>query len=163
MSDPVAAGAVDFPEWIRPHWPAMARLAARLAGRAEWEDVLQDALALAWRRRDQFDESRGSARTWLLTLTADQARKSLRALRPSVGFEPDETAAVIASGPDVDLERALATLTDRQRLAVELYYYLGLPVADVGQVMACSVGTVKSTLSDARARLRAQLGESFDD
>jgi DNA-directed RNA polymerase specialized sigma24 family protein len=50
-------------------------------------------------------------------------------------------------------------LSRRQRLAVELHYFLGLPVSECATVMSCSEGTVKSTLSDARARLRLDLEE----
>jgi RNA polymerase sigma-70 factor (ECF subfamily) len=59
--------------------------------------------------------------------------------------------------PDLDLDRALRGLSSRQRLAVELFYYLGLPVSEVALVMGCAEGTVKSTLADARARLRTTL------
>ena len=62
----VRPGRLDraaFGEWIRPHWPAMSRLAVRLAGPGEGEDVLQDALGLAWRKRESFDAARGAART----------------------------------------------------------------------------------------------------
>ena len=62
---------------------------------------------------------------------------------------------------DVDLRAALQKLTDRQRAAVALHYYLGVPVADVAEVLGCAPGTVKSTLSDARGRLRALLGEDY--
>jgi RNA polymerase sigma-70 factor (ECF subfamily) len=46
-------------------------------------------------------------------------------------------------------------------LAVELHYYLDLPVNDIAQVMRCSPGTVKSTLADARARLLQHLGKDY--
>ncbi|HRA75842.1 MAG TPA: sigma factor-like helix-turn-helix DNA-binding protein, partial [Propionicimonas sp.] len=59
------------------------------------------------------------------------------------------------------LERALRRLSARQRLAVDLHYYLGLDVAGTAAVMRCSPGTVKSTLSDARGRLRRLLGEDY--
>jgi RNA polymerase sigma factor (sigma-70 family) len=144
-----------FAEFVRPHWTAMARLARRLCG-ADWEDVLQDALALAWRTRGRFDADRGAPRTWLLTLTADQARKNQRRAKPHVVLL-DETAEPAAIR-DIDVERAIDALSERQRIAVELFYFLDLPVADIATVMSCSVGTVKSTLSDARARLRDHLG-----
>lgn len=143
-----------FAAFVRPHWDGMARLAHRLCGQ-DWEDVLQDALALAWRTRDSYDASRGTARTWLLTLVADQARKSRRRRRAAVDLvdepshEPDR---------DLDIERAVRSLSDRQRVAVELFYFLDLPVAEIAIAMSCSTGTVKSTLSDARARLRELLG-----
>ena len=57
----------------------------------------------------------------------------------------------------MDVERALGRLTRRQRMAVECVYFVGLTVAETAAVMGCSDGTVKSTLSDARARLRSLL------
>ena len=44
---PPADGA-GFAEWVRPHLPAMARLAARLAVGADRDDIVQEALARAW-------------------------------------------------------------------------------------------------------------------
>jgi RNA polymerase sigma-70 factor (ECF subfamily) len=149
-----AAPEAAFALFVEPHWAAMTRLARRLAG-GEWEDVVQDALVLAWRKRDRFDPVRGSAAAWLLTLTADAARKTHRRRRATVELV-DAPASDPASG--VDLERALGRLTQRQRLAVELHYFLGLKVDEMAQVMGCSSGTVKSTLSDARRRLRDELG-----
>jgi DNA-directed RNA polymerase specialized sigma24 family protein len=49
-----------FADWIRPHWDGLAQLARRLAPPAEWEDVLQEALSAAWRKRGQFDEQRAT-------------------------------------------------------------------------------------------------------
>ncbi|MDQ1724231.1 MAG: hypothetical protein QOG52_1259 [Frankiaceae bacterium] len=149
-----------FQAWVSPHWPAMAHFAARLVGTVDREDVVQDALALAWRKRDRFDASRGSARSWLLALVADQARKSHRraARRPRSVTLPD-----LDSGGQVecsvDVERAIRRLSVRQKLAVDLYYFLDLPVAEVAAVMGCSEGTAKSTLADARTRLHDYLGD----
>lgn len=156
-------GAAEAPEaafalFVEPHWAAMTRLARRLSG-AEWEDVLQDALVLAWRKRDRFDPARGTAVAWLLTLTADAARKTHRRRRATVELV-DGPANEPASR--VDLESALARLTRRQRLAIELHYFLGMKVDEMAQVMGCSSGTVKSTLSDARRRLRDELGGEPD-
>lgn len=147
-----------FAEFVRPHWAAMARLARRLVG-YDWEDVLQDALALAWRTRDKYDPARGSERTWLLVLVTDQARKSLRRSRPHVELVDDP--AEPSAGNDVDIERAVRSLPSRQRIAVELFYFLDLPVAEIAVAMSCTPGTVKSTLSDARASLRARIGGNY--
>lgn len=151
-----------FAAFVAPHWEGMARLAARLAPSGEWEDVLQEALVAAWRKRSQYDDERGTARNWLLAIVADQCRKGHRrrfARREQLLTdlpldEPDRSA-------EADLDRALLRLTDRQRAVVALHYYLGLPVADVGAVLGVSAGTVKSTLSDARERLRSELGEEY--
>jgi RNA polymerase sigma-70 factor (ECF subfamily) len=147
-----------FAEFVRPHWDAMARLARRLCG-SDWEDVLQDALALAWRTRARFDPERGTERTWLLTLTADQARKHRRRSRTHLELVDEPESSLPTR--DLDIERAIAELSERQRLAVELFYFLDLSVRDIAAVLSCSEGTVKSTLSDARQRLRASLGGEF--
>ncbi len=138
----------------------MARLARRLAPSGLWEDALQEALAAAWRKRTQFDASRGNARNWLLAIVADQAMKGRRRHRL---VEPlrDLADESTDSDADLDLRRALSRLTVRQRTAVTLHYYLGLPVAEVADILGCSAGTVKSTLSDSRARLRRELGEQY--
>jgi RNA polymerase sigma-70 factor (ECF subfamily) len=154
--------AGDFETLVAPHWKLMARLAYRLSPAGEWEDVLQDALGAAWRKRAQFDPDRGTARNWLLAVVADQARKGHRRLW-SRREQELEDRPVEDTRADVDLARALGRLTARQRTAVELHYYLGLPLADVAQVLGCSAGTVKSTLSDARAKLRGELGEDYRD
>jgi RNA polymerase sigma factor (sigma-70 family) len=151
-----ARGTIDgFTEWVAPHVPAMHQLAARLAGNAEREDVVQDSLVRAWRRWETFRPERGSPRVWLLAIVADQARRRRRR-RSEVLAEP----GVVSFESDVDLERAIARLAPRQRLAVELHYFVGLAVKDAAQVMGCAEGTVKSTLADARERLRGWLEDS---
>ena len=165
--------ADGFSRWVQPHWQAMARLAARYS--RDSEDILQDALAVAWRKRLQFDPARGTARTWLLTITADQRskawRRTVRTLsRPWAEPEAGRTSAGSARAvsfetpaPEVrlDLRRAISHLPAKQALAVDLHYYLGLGIADVAAVMRCPEGTVKSHLSRARGRLRTQLGDDY--
>jgi len=158
VADPpagVPAEPAGFADWVRPHLPAMARLAARLAPGADRDDVVQEALVRAWTKRRLYDGARGTAAAWLLAITADQAAKARR--RASSGGRIVPVEPEPAAGPDPDLARAVATLSARQRLAVDCFFYAGLSVTETAAVMGCSEGTVKSTLSDARARLRPLL------
>ncbi|MGO9876776.1 MAG: RNA polymerase sigma factor [Acidimicrobiia bacterium] len=151
--------ADEFGEWVSPHLGAMGLLATRLVGSAEGDDLVQDALTRAWRKREQFDAARGTPRAWLLAIVADRARRSWRRPRPPV----PPTRKELVSGPDglrVDVERAIAALPARMRLAVECVYVVDLTIAETAQVMGISDGTVKSTLSHARDRLRLMLEES---
>jgi RNA polymerase sigma factor (sigma-70 family) len=151
--------AADFARWVEPHWSSMARLSARHSNDVDFEDILQEALAVAWRKRESFDPERGSPRNWLLAITADQARKARRKRSWQVSAPlRDDAPKQPSIEAKIDLDRALQKLTARQKLAVDLYYYLGLPIADVAAVMGCAEGTAKSTLSDARDRLRTHLG-----
>jgi RNA polymerase sigma-70 factor (ECF subfamily) len=63
----------------------------------------------------------------------------------------------------IDIRHAVGLLPPRQRLAVDCVYYVGLSVAETASVMRCSEGTVKSTLSDARKRLRLRLEVRNED
>ena len=157
--------AEGFARAVEPHWEAMAAIAAR-AGDAR-DDVLQDALAAAWRRRRSYDPARGGLRGWLLAIAADARSKHWRDARRMP--EPVDTSQAVEVDPGrdgsqaLDVDRALSSLTARERLAVDLYYYADLGVDDTAAAMRCSPGTVKSTLSSARTRLRAYLGEDYRD
>lgn len=159
VQGPPPGDGPGFVAWVRPHLVAMSRLAGRLAVGADRDDVVQEALARAWTKRSQYDAGRGTPSAWLLAITADQARKAVRRMRPAGGslFEID----VAVPRPDLDarmdVDQAIMSLSSRQRLAVDCYYFADLSVAETAAVMGCSEGTVKSTLSDARARLRTLL------
>ena len=156
----------EFGDWARPSLLAMTRLARRLAPGADADDIVQDALTRAWQKRAQYDPGRGTPTTWLLAITADQARAARRAHQRRLRLVDD--SAELPDPPsadrlaDLDLERAITTLGERQQLAVHLHYFLGLSVDETAAVMDCAVGTVKSTLFDARGRLRAVLGDDDD-
>lgn len=166
MADPTGVDAGAFAAWAGPALVPMTRLARRLAPHADPEDVVQDALARAWVKRRQYDAQRGTAVTWLLAIVADVARSARRTrtrwlkVVDDIADVPERPAA--HGDPDVDLERAIARLSERQQLAVHLHYFVGLPVDETARVMDCSAGTVKSTLFDARTRLRALLGDDDD-
>ncbi len=154
MSAPAAPD--EFAEWVRPHIPAMRRLAARLAPELDADDAVQEALLRAWRKRGQFDARRGTPSAWLLAIAADQARQARRRQRQAVLL--GEVSGRVQSADDaVDIEFAVGQLPARQRLAVDCFYFVGLSVVETAAVMRCSEGTVKSTLSDARERLRPLL------
>ena len=154
----VADGSADdFAAWVEPHVPAMARFASRLVPSADRDDLVQDALVRAWRRWSTYDGRRGTPLPWLLAIVADQGRRGRLRSRPTLPV-PDPGLHVELAPADLDLERAIATLSPRQRTAVDLYYFVDLDVATIAAVMGCAPGTVKATLSQARARLHELLG-----
>lgn len=134
--------AGSFADGVQPHWLVMQRFAARLVPIDERDDLLQDVLERAWRKWRTFDPDRGSAQSWLLAIVVDRARRFRQRARPvAVALDDRDDRSV----PDRDLlgdmvlRSAVELLTERRRTAVELY---------------CAEGTVKATLSAARAELR---------
>lgn len=153
---------VAFQAWVAPFLPAMTRYASRLVSSTDRDDVVQEALVRAWSKWGTFDPSRGSPVAWLLAIVRDRSRRQRTRSGPdrARADRPDDAAWMTPA--DIDLERAIAVLTDRQRLAVDLYYFVDLDIATISLVMECAPGTVKATLSQARDRLRSAL-EDHDD
>lgn len=133
----------------------MARLAARLVGDTDRDDLIQEALSRAWRRWETYDPERGSPQTWLLAIVADRARRLPRRLTGLPAW--CERPELVMPEGDLDLERAIQRLPKRQRMAVELHYFVGLTTSETASVMSCAEGTVKSALHDARSNLRRTL------
>ena len=154
--DPIPDSALEFADWVSPHVAVMASLAVRMTSASERDDVVQEALLRAWTKRHQYDPMRGTLRTWLLAITADQARRARRRARPDVAIA---NLSVPSHSIDdrLDLEDAVARLPSRQRLAIDCFYFVDLSIAETAAVMRCSAGTVKSTLLDARQHLRVLL------
>lgn len=145
----------EFADLVRPHVLAMTRLALRLGPSAAADDVVQEALVRAWRHRSRYDPTRGAFATWLLTIVANEARRAGNGRSLPLRIDP------AGGGPSlddrIDIEKAVATLPARQKLAVDCFYFAGLSVSQTAAVMSASEGTVKSTLADARANLRKLL------
>jgi RNA polymerase sigma-70 factor, ECF subfamily len=151
-------------------------LAYRVLGdRGAAEDVVQEAFLSAWRRAESFETARGSVRTWLLSIVHHRAIDRLRGTAgrtrqdaPIDDFERTlaiddpwrEVAQVIQRET---LRRALATLPEAQRRAVEMAYFDGYTQQEIATAMAVPVGTVKGRLRLAMQRLRSLLAGIEDD
>lgn len=166
------AGSPDLPQafadWVGPHLSLITAVAAREVGRADADDLVQEALLRAWRRRSTFDATKGSVRVWLLAVLLDRARRHrVRGLArmgwhrvpQQVDDSPVRSDATGHAGSDqrLDVDAALRRLPRRQRQVITLHYLADLTVTDVAHVLGISVGTVKSQLFDARKALRGTL------
>ncbi|MHB1415530.1 MAG: RNA polymerase sigma factor [Chloroflexota bacterium] len=148
----------------------MFTYALRLTGnQAIAEEVLQDSLLAAWKGASGF---RGEARllTWLLGIVHRQALNATRRKRlPTAELIEAADAPDGDPGPERSAEagerrrvmaRAIGSLSTAHRTALELVFYQGLSLAEVAEVCACPVGTVKSRLNNPKAHLRKALDEA---
>lgn len=152
----------DFAAWIEPHQAMIARVVARLARPADRDDAYQRTLVAAWRYREGFDEERGSLPAWLATIAANEARRTWRIPATTTlppGFEGVPHLELGSVERDLDLERCIRRLPERQRTAVHLYYFADLAIADVALVMDATEVSVKDLLFRARRRLAVLMGE----
>lgn len=163
-----------FRELVDRHRQRVHALCMRYFGnRADAQDAVQETFLTVLRRAGTF---RGEAQvsTWLHRVTIntchDLARK--RARRPQTPVE--DIAAVVdavdAAHDDLDalhladvLREALASLDEETRALLLLCVVEGAPYAEVAQLYGIAVGTVKSRVHRARARLATLLGGLLDD
>ncbi len=140
-----------------------------LRDRALAEEVAQEVMVEVWRKADRFDPDRGTASGWITTLAHRRAVDRVRSEQASRDRDDrvsrrDEPRAFDAVADEVQVNldhwqvrRALSTLTDRQREAIELAYFGGHTYRDVARVLDIPEGTAKSRLRDGLLRLREAL------
>lgn len=142
----------------RHHRPLMAH-AMRLTGRREdAEDAVQGAWQDIFVTLERLKEPR-AFRAWAYRIVTGKAgrlmRSEMAARRRDDGLPEPEAPP----GPDAAVERgdvhaAIATLPSGQRAAIALFYLEGFSVAEVAVALAIPLGTAKTRLMTARARLR---------
>jgi RNA polymerase sigma factor (sigma-70 family) len=165
-----------YEELVRTYQGIAFRTAYLVAGSAEdAQDAAQEAFVKAYRALGRF--RRGSPfRPWLLRIVANEAKNRRRAAgrRTALAFRAGttETSGGAAPSPEGDLLggerreellRALGRLRDEDRLVVACRYFLDLSEEDTAQTLGWRRGTVKSRLSRALERLRAELGSEEVD
>ena len=121
------------------------------------EDAVQEALVRAW-MRSQRGEPIGSLPAWVAAVALNQTRSGWRravAERRARRRLPERSGSMAAAPSEehVDVARALEALPRRQREVAVLRYLLEMSTAEVASVLGIGEGTVKSSLSRARAHL----------
>lgn len=152
------AREADFDALVGPHLEAGYRTAlAILRSPEEARDAVQESAFKAWKRIGQLRDS-GSARAWFLAIVANECRSMRRTRWWSVIRLPHLRQEEPGDAPDnTDLERALSRLPQDDRLALFLYFYLDMPVEEVGAVLGLSAAGAKSRIYRAAKKLRPDL------
>jgi RNA polymerase sigma-70 factor (ECF subfamily) len=125
---------------------------------SEAEDIAQDALLRAWRRRSTLRDS-GRRNQWLASIVRNEAFRQHARVRPdptsSIEFsEGAEDEAVLAAVELADLHAALSLLSKRDRQLLEMKYEEDLTQGMIARRLGIPEGTVKVRLHRARNRLR---------
>lgn len=133
------------------------------------EELAQETMLAVWRKADCFDPAKAAPGTWIFTiarnLRIDQVR---RERRPEL--DPDDPALVPAAAPQADLvlqakehhvliQNALQALPPDQARVIALSFFEDKPHGEIAGELGLPLGTVKSRIRLAFARLRAALGQ----
>jgi len=140
----------------------VARRVVRDPNRAE--DVTQDAFLEIWRKAPDFDASRGSAKTWIMTIAHRRAVDAVRRNESHKKYDgativedvsQDEPAdALIKDEEHSAVRGCLETLTPLQLESVRLAYFSGYTYSEVATLLGRPLPTIKTRMRDGLIRLR---------
>ena len=131
---------------------------------AEAEDLTSDVFLAVWRRADRF-EGRSRVSTWLFGIARHKALTALQAAPPTL--RDDKIMLTVrdpAPGPEGELHateriaalrRALTALSHEHRQIIDLVYYRGKSIKEIGDMLGIGPSTVKTRMFYARKRLAA--------
>jgi RNA polymerase sigma-70 factor (sigma-E family) len=149
------------------HYQGLCRLAYLIVGDSvQAEEIVMDAFLrtfASWRRIRDLNRADAYLRRAVVNMSRTRLRRRHTEERSALasGLGP--------AGWDVDSHEAarrvwdaVRSLPHRQRAAVILRYYEDLPEAEIAATLRCSLGTVKSQLSKARASLSRALEDEGD-
>jgi RNA polymerase sigma factor (sigma-70 family) len=160
--------AAAFGALVTRHAGVATRVAHLVAPGADVEDTIQEAFVKAWRALPDF-RAGAPFRPWLCRIVANEAKNRVRsarrrdalALRTSVAEARDEPPSPEAIALDRDeaeaLVHAMNLLRPDDRLVIAYRWLLELTEAEMADALGVPIGTVKSRLSRAMAKLRTHL------
>ena len=146
---------------------AESNTAAATVGLAE--DLAQETMLAVWRRADSFDPALAGVATWIFTIARNLRVSAYRkARRPE--FDPNDPAFVPDDVPPADVEfegkqeadrlrRAMETLPPEQLELLKMSFYREASHSMIAAELGLPMGTVKSRIRLAFAKLRAALEE----
>jgi RNA polymerase sigma-70 factor (ECF subfamily) len=151
------ASITEIERVYRSDFLRFVRVATAIAGDEETgADAVHDAFVQAVRKRSSF---RGDAplEAWLWKMVVNAAKKRARRM-PTL--EPQEAAAPAGNGFGDPVRALVASLPERQRLALFLRYYADLDYRSIAATLGVQTGTVGATLNAAHTALRSSLEEA---
>lgn len=153
-----------FAVLVRRHTPRFHRLAWRFTRSAhEAEDVVQDAFLKLWQQPGHFRPEHGARfTTWfsrvITNACLDRAKRKPHLPIPDhaefTDARPDPQEETLAAERQAALERAIAGLPERQRVAVNLCYGGGLSNEEAAKSMRMGLKALQSLLMRARTTLK---------
>lgn len=171
LCEQARSGDVDAYEELVKRYQQLAFRTAFIVTRsaADAEDAAQEAFVKAYYALDRFRPG-APFKPWLMRIVVNEALNRRRAggrqeglalrmaqARPSGGAAPSPEVAVLDAEVQENVLAAVNALGERDRLVVALRYFFDMSEGEMAEVLECPVGTVKSRLSRALARLKETL------
>lgn len=159
------------------HQASVHAYAARRAGREGADDVLAEVFLAAFASRKRFDPTFGSALPWLYGIAGNIVRRRWRTIATSARLHESAAAHLVTAHDShedgvadrldsvadwVVVRQVLDEVAEGDREAILLFAWEELSYPEIALAMGIPVGTVRSRIHRARARLRGALGDTLE-
>ena len=147
-------------------------LILRIVGnREDAEDVLTDVFWQVWQQSPRYDSSRGKPIAWILTIARTRAIDCIRSrnrqqsktdeldesTNPQPAPGPSEPDAFVLADTRQAVQEALQTLSEPQRIVLEMAYFQGMSHTEIATALGQPLGTVKDRIRNGMLHLRKRL------
>jgi RNA polymerase sigma-70 factor (ECF subfamily) len=147
-------------------------LILRIVGnREDAEDVLTDVFWQVWQQSPRYDSSRGKPIAWILTIARTRAIDCIRSRNrqqsktdeldesknPLPAPAPSEPDAFVLADTRQAVQEALQTLSEPQRIVLEMAYFQGMSHTEIATALGQPLGTVKDRIRNGMLHLRKRL------
>jgi RNA polymerase sigma-70 factor (ECF subfamily) len=160
----------EFEDLVKAHHRGVYSYARRVLGDEERAlEVAQETFARAFRYRDSFDPSKGSARSWLFAIAANRIREARKARQgePAALADPGSLAASSEEGLEAfargalreEVTRALSELPEEYREVIVLKYVSDLSFEEVARILGLSLSAAKMRALRGRDMLARRLAK----
>ncbi len=148
-----------FSALVERYWFPLVRFARSIAGEAEAEDIVQDALVAAWSKISGLRHPEAFA-PWMLRIVARRSFRRTRWRIRQVSLEHADDAPDPAAGSGteaVNVERVLSRLAPRQRAVMHLTLIEGMTDGEISVALGITPASVRSHRRRAREALHGAL------
>lgn len=165
----------DFTRLFEFFAPKILRIArAKFPNEVQAHEVVQDTMSNVWRKAHLFNESKGAATTWVYTIMRNVTFDMLRKIKgnkednlsddiwPMVENATSETEAFDDHIENRKLLHIIETLPESQKEVVKGFYLMEMSQEQLATKLNLPLGTIKSRLRLALAKLKVQLGDQND-
>ncbi len=134
------------------------------ANQFDSEDILQDTFMKLYRSKTDFENDEHIDK-WLTAVVVNESRNLLKSAfrKNKVTFEDYSAVYSFDCEQSEDLFNAVMSLTPKLRTVIHLFYYEDMSVEEIAKSMKIKQSAVKTRLHRARAQLKIQLGDDWND
>lgn len=130
-----------------------------LKDKEDIEDAIQNTIIKSFQKRNSLKQDE-YFRTWLIKILINECTQILRkGKRVTYLSENRDTDIYNDSYENIDLTKAINSLSDELRVTTVLFYFEDMSTKDIAKLLKISDGTVRSRLTRARTKLREIIGE----